>query len=93
MPLASRGEVAAALHQAMAAGSVQVVETIKEVLGPRFVCRTPGGWPRGPGGGTLAHSAVGPVSSTTPPSMVTLPKTTPPSMVTLPNTTPPSMVT
>ena len=58
LPQASRNEVGKALHKALSGGHVEVVETIRDVLGPRFTCRTPGGWPLGVKGATLVHSAA-----------------------------------
>jgi hypothetical protein len=55
---ASRPEVAGLLHAAFAGGHVNVVEAVRDVLGHRFACRTPGGWPRAPGGATFVHAAA-----------------------------------
>ena len=58
LPPASPGDVARALHLALAAGHADVVETMRDALGSRFVWRKPGGWPRSEGGATLTHSAA-----------------------------------
>lgn len=55
-PAATQSEVAKALHRALSAGNVEVVEVIREVLGPRFIASR--GWPRGSKGATLVHSAA-----------------------------------